>query len=61
MKTDGIIWLILPLIGILTAAVVAKGSPSLKPNKKALASAIVLAAIIYGSYIIFRSLFLGGF
>lgn len=62
MKIDTIIWLVLPLIAVLVVAAIAKaGSGASKPNKKSVAAGIVISALLIGSYIIFRSLFLGGF
>ena len=62
MKIDTIIWLALPIIVLSTGtAITLTRSRTTKTNKRCVAAGIVLTIIVIGFYIIFRSLFLGGF
>ncbi len=58
MNLESIIWLVLPLLGIVILATV---RPRKEQSRKGLLAGIIVSAAIVGGYIILRWLFLGGF
>jgi hypothetical protein len=51
MSLDSTLWLVLPLLAIIVAAII---RPKREPSRRSFIAGIIVAAIIVGSYIIVR-------
>jgi hypothetical protein len=50
-EIDGLIWMILPLVGIIALAIL---RPPGSVNGKSIVKGLIVAAAVYGAYIIWR-------